>query len=314
VKWGGADGSSIGNRDNQIQSGAIAATPNVNIAKADNANSSVAAGGTFIWNITLTVSGGATTAAATVSDTLPTGFSVNSAFTFSGTDPGKLSCLPSTPIASPAAFTCTLASGAAVGTYVIAVHTTAPSASCGLFTNTATVAGGGGTNTINSAPDDIDVTSCVGGIVVHKEEAGFLANASNTWNFSLSGGTAKSDIAISDAGTNSWTGLAGGTYTVTELNSGAVAVCSTTVPGGAYVATHGTSSNPVTVGQVETGISVVAGQTTHVYFKNTGCPGTIAIAKSSSPETTVAAGGSATCDTTSCRREHAAATDTRLPS
>ncbi|MGE3421768.1 MAG: hypothetical protein AB7N24_06900 [Dehalococcoidia bacterium] len=208
------------------------------------------------------------------------------------------SCAPGTG-AGP--WTCTIPakSGNTNGQLTLTVRTTLdPYNICDgtSGSNTVNVTGGAtGTSTasfsIPAVPDD---SSCLGTIVVHKEEGGFLANASNTWNFGLSGGTPKSNISISDAGTNSFTGLAGGSYTVTELNSGSIGECSSTVAAGAYVTQHSTSPDPTTVGQAQANINVVAGQTTDVYFKNTGCPGTIAIAKSSTPETSVAAGGQAT--------------------
>ncbi len=145
--------------------------------------------------------------------------------------------------------------------------------------------------TIVAQPSD---PSCLGTIVVHKEEAGAKTYTDDTWQFGLSAGpTTASNIQISDSGQSSFTGLAAGNYTVTELNSGAVATCTGAAPG-AFIATHGTTTNPSTPGQAQTSIAVVAGQTTHVYFKNDGCGGTVSIAKSSSPETSVAAGGSAT--------------------
>jgi len=152
-----------------------------------------------------------------------------------------------------------------------------------------------GTNPVSiNVPGTPDIPECVGTIIVHKEEAGTKTLTSDTWNFGLSGGpTTKTGVSIPNAGEQSWTGLQPGTYTVTELNTGAVSTCDG-ASAGAFVATHGTSTNPTTPGQAQTGIQVVAGQATHVYFKNDGCAGTVSLAKSSSPQDTVAAGGSAT--------------------
>ncbi|MEO8541641.1 MAG: hypothetical protein ABI577_18015, partial [bacterium] len=161
--------------------------------------------------------------------------------------------------------------------------------------NTVTVTGGAtgtgnATYTIPANPND---PSCLGKITVHKEEAGSKVTTSDTWHFALSGGTSASPITISNAGTNDFTSLAPGTYTVTETDAGAVANCSAAVAG-SYIATHGTSSNPGTAGQAQGSLVVTAGATTHVYFKNDGCSGTVGISKSSSPQDNVAAGGSAT--------------------
>ncbi|MBK6560696.1 choice-of-anchor K domain-containing protein [Candidatus Amarobacter glycogenicus] len=143
----------------------------------------------------------------------------------------------------------------------------------------------------NDCSDTVTVTAS-GTIVVHKEEAGSLVNSSQEWDFALSGGTSKSPIQITDAGQQSFTGIAPGTYTVTETDTGSVATCGAVV--GSYVTTHGTETNPTVVGQAHTGISVAAGETKHVYFKNTACPGTLGIAKTSTPQDSVAAGGTAT--------------------
>ena len=62
--------------------------------------------------------------------------------------------------------------------------------------NTVTVEDGAtGTSTASfTIPAQPDDPSCLGTIVVHKEEGGYLANAKLTlWNFALSGGTAKTD-------------------------------------------------------------------------------------------------------------------------
>lgn len=163
-------------------------------------------------------------------------------------------------------------------------------------TESYTNAGGSATVPAGSSNYTVCVknTYSPGTIVVHKEEAGAKTYTDDTWQFGLSAGpTTASNIQISDSGQSSFTGLAAGSYTVTELNSGAVATCVGAAPG-AFIATHGTTTNPSTPGQAQTSIGVVAGQTTHVYFKNDGCGGTVSIAKSSSPETSVAAGGSAT--------------------
>jgi|GEM_PF-2152523 len=132
---------------------------------------------------------------------------------------------------------------------------------------------------------------CLGAIKVYKEEAGYLADSGqdNTWNFSLSGPTAKDPLAIQNSGNVTWTALAPGTYSVTETNGSAQSVCS----GSGFLTTNGLATDPTDPGTVRGSLNVVAGQTLEVYFKNAGCPGTISIAKSSDADL-IDAGGQAT--------------------
>lgn len=137
-----------------------APTPNVNIAKGNStANNTVASGGTFNWVVTATVTNGPTTAAASIVDTLPAGFSTTGLPTFGGTGtPGLLSC---DPIVGQV-LTCALATGAADGTYSITIPIQAPvpasNTACTGHTNSATVAGGGGTTSGSPATNQVTVT------------------------------------------------------------------------------------------------------------------------------------------------------------
>ena len=131
-------------------------------------------------------------------------------------------------------------------------------------------------------------------IVVHKEiGSGAFASPPATWNFSLSGTSTSTTTVPVAGGTSSFASLQPGTYTVTETN-GATTGCASSSPAGSFWTTHGTAPNPVAIGTAESGISVAAGETKHVYFRNTPCPGFLGIGKTSSPQDFVAAGGAAT--------------------
>src|SRR5262249_46877224 len=125
----------------------------VSIAKTNNTNGSVAAGGTFNWIITATVSGNTTTAVTTISDTFPAGMTVGAVTPGAG-----VTCTGGN------AFPCTLPAGTAVGSYTMTVAMTAPSgtpgSNCKSYQNTGTATGSNVTNSPQTSQDSVTVTGC----------------------------------------------------------------------------------------------------------------------------------------------------------
>ncbi|MBK9343221.1 MAG: hypothetical protein IPN07_09315 [Dehalococcoidia bacterium] len=142
----------------------------------------------------------------------------------------------------------------------------------------------------NDCSDTVTVTAS-GTIVVHKEEAGSLANQPGM-ELRLRAAPRSPNSPDHGCGPGFLHGPRHGHLhrhgAEPEVSPPAQAVA------GSFVTTHGTATNPTDVGQSHGSLSVVAGGTTHVHFKNTACPGTIAISKSSFPQDAVAAGGKAT--------------------
>ncbi len=135
-------------------------TGTVSVEKTNDApNSTIAAGGTFNWIITATVSGGPSAAATTITDTAPTGMTFGAITKSVGgtADPSKLMC--TTTSGSPVS--CTVAASAPVGTYTVTIATTAPAASninnCKLYTNEASFMIDG---TPGTSSDSVTVTGC----------------------------------------------------------------------------------------------------------------------------------------------------------
>jgi hypothetical protein len=271
--------------------------PTVN--KAAGVPSNLVAGKytTVDWAITLTNTA-ATAKTVTVTDT-------GSTF-LSATPSGA--CTPTT-VGGSGPWSCTIPAKAnnQNGLVTLNVRTTVPDYNvCTGTSGSNTVTVSGGATGQSTAPFTIagnpNAPSCLGTIVVHKEiGAGAFATPPATWNFSLSGtGTGTTTIPVA-GGQSSFTSLQPGTYTVTETN-GATTGCASTSPTGSFWTTHGTATDPSAIGTAESGITVAAGETKHVYFKNTPCAGFLAISKTSSPQDTVAAGGSATWTSRSTRR------------
>ncbi|MFN8618537.1 MAG: CARDB domain-containing protein [Dehalococcoidia bacterium] len=263
--------------------------PTVN--KAAGVPSNLVAGKytTVDWAITLT-----NTAAAAKTVTV-----TDTGSTFLSATPSG-ACTPTT-VGGGGPWSCTIPAKAnnQNGLVTLNVRTTVPDYNvCTGTSGSNTVAVSGGATGQSTAPFTIagnpNAPSCLGTIVVHKEiGAGAFATPPATWNFSLSGtGTGTTTIPVA-GGQSSFTSLQPGTYTVTETN-GATTGCASTSPTGSFWTTHGTATNPSAIGTAESGITVAAGETKHVYFKNTPCPGFLAISKTSSPQDTVVAGGSAT--------------------
>lgn len=177
--------------------------PLVTIAKDDNVDGTVAAGGAFNWVITVTVSNGPTQADATVSDdigAIPGGFVISGAITTTGgTGAGTLTC----PTPSGNDVECTLSSGAGNGTYIITIPVQAPAASDSVcnqtYTNTAQLR----TPDVTPATDDILVT-CTPIITFTKSDnTDHVTTPGGTFNWVLttkvSQGPTGADYTISDS-------------------------------------------------------------------------------------------------------------------
>ena len=149
------------------------ATPHVTITKSDDTGGTVAADGTFNWTITVHVADATTTASVTVTDTIPTGFSV----TYPLNPPG-FDCSAS----SGNSISCVLAAGKTIGDYTITIPVTAPHAvpsnNCTLYTNTANATG---TNVSDGSDSDSVTVTCPapGSITIVKDSG----NTDGTFNF-----------------------------------------------------------------------------------------------------------------------------------
>ena len=130
--WNGTNGIAEATPD---VSKCLSTPPSVNTVKTHTPAGNVAAGSTFHWLLTTTVTNGPTNQPTHITDNIPTGMTVNS-ITPSGTGAGTLGC-----DAGPA-IDCTLSTGAGNGVYTITVSVTAPAANdtnnCHAYTNTAT--------------------------------------------------------------------------------------------------------------------------------------------------------------------------------
>ncbi|MGB4861786.1 MAG: VWA domain-containing protein, partial [Tepidiformaceae bacterium] len=122
-------------------------------------------------------------------------------------------------------------------------------------------------------PADPQLPSCLGTIVVHKEEQGSLATTSgDNWTFDLSGAATDSK-SRQDSGTVTFSGLTPGSYSVTEQGATGSA-CSPTSPSGSFETHHGVGDNSgvaTTLGAIEGPLSVAANQTIDVWFTNKPC-------------------------------------------
>src|SRR5439155_90117 len=173
------------------------ATPAVSIAKTNSVGGSVAAGGTFNWIITATVSGNTTTAVTTISDTFPAGLTVGAVTPGAG-----VTCTGGN------AFPCTLPAGTAVGTYTMTVAMTAPGATpgsnCKSYQNSGTATGSNVANGSQSSQDSVAVTGCAGSAVsiVKTNSVGGSVAAGGTFNSiitaTVSGNTTTAITTISD--------------------------------------------------------------------------------------------------------------------
>ncbi len=138
VATGGAVSLGVGQHIACIITNEPIPQPALTIAKSDNTNGSVAAGGSFDWTITVTVTNGPTQSAFEITDPLPAGFT-QSGISAGGTGSPALDCSGSTPTVVD----CALANGAGSGTYTATIAATAPGSSrhvCGqAFVNTASV-------------------------------------------------------------------------------------------------------------------------------------------------------------------------------
>ena len=189
--------------------------PNVAIAKTNNdTDSTVTVETTFNWIIGITVTNGPTSAPATISDTIPSAFTVNSVTPNSG----QLNCSAS----SGNNISCTLASGTTNGTYTVTVSVTAPdgipASECTSYQNSASVTGGGGTVAGSPATNSVTVTGCPGpNLTLVKTDSPDPVVENNNITYSLTVG-------------NNGLNATSGTVTVTD----------TLPPGTTYVSASGT--------------------------------------------------------------------------
>ena len=119
IKWDLADGASIGNRDNQIMSGAVIATPALSISKSGPATATL--GVPFSYTLTVSNTGTGAQAGVSVSDTVPTGLTIN----------GTPSSTLGTCSVSSQVVTCNLGTVNAGTTVTITINVTATAAVCG---------------------------------------------------------------------------------------------------------------------------------------------------------------------------------------
>ncbi len=141
------------NANNDSASDSVTVTcPDVGISKTNNVNGSVAAGGSFNWVLTVSVTNGP--ASATVQDTVPAGFSIGSV-----TDnAASIDCGTASQTV-----TCTL-TDTPTGTYTVTIPVTAPgsdpSDNCKAYENDASITSGGGTNGNNDSASNSVTVLC----------------------------------------------------------------------------------------------------------------------------------------------------------
>lgn len=132
------DGSSIGNRDNQIMSNAITPVyPNLGITKTADA-ASVSAGSNIGFTITVSNTGDGTAKNATLNDPLPAGSGVNWEISPAYAGPGTCQINGNPPTETLVCSFGDLASGASASVHVQSATT---ADSCGVYPNTATADG-----------------------------------------------------------------------------------------------------------------------------------------------------------------------------
>ena len=109
-------------------------------------------GSTGTYTLTVSSANAATSGTITVVDTLPTGLSVaDGALTLGGTNSANWSCSSTSNVITCTSSTAIAASGSSVFTFSVNVASNAPLS----VTNTATVSGGGQTNTANDSSSDV---------------------------------------------------------------------------------------------------------------------------------------------------------------
>lgn len=136
-----------------------APTPDLTIAKSHSGDFTIGSTGTYSFSVN-NIGTGATTGTITVTDTLPTGLTVNGgvagAITEGGTNSADWTC--NSNALSPQTVTCTSSTAIAVVVQSVFNFTVNVGASTAVgtnsITNTATVSGGGQTNTANDSSSD----------------------------------------------------------------------------------------------------------------------------------------------------------------
>ena len=213
------------------------APPDLTLAKSHTGSFTVGSAGTY--SLTVTNSGGlASSGTITVSDTLPSGLTVNSgtagSVTVGGTNAANWSC--NSNAASPQVITCT--SSTAIASSVTSVFNFAVNVGLGTavgtnsVTNSASVSGGGESDSSNNSATD-PTTVISPNLTITKSHTGSFTVGS-TGNYSLTIG-------------NSGTASTNGTITVTDtlptgltVNGGAVG---SVTPGGTNAANWTCNSN-----------------------------------------------------------------------
>ncbi len=189
--------------------------PALAIDKSNDTSGSVAAGGSFDWEIKVTVSGGPTTEPASITDTIPSGFTI-----------GTISSVPSLDCSDSSGqdVVCYIPSGSEDGDYIVTVPVTAPDGDpgneCTGYDNIAYAFFESDPNGAIFESDSVEVTCDTGKIHIHK----FLYNPQNgnwqnegvgnpaaAWSFDIDG-TADYD----DKPHNSPIDVLFDTYSVTE--------------------------------------------------------------------------------------------------
>ena len=184
IKWDLADGASIGNRDNQIMSGAVLA-PALAIAKTADA-ATVTAGSPIGFTVTVSNTGAGSATNVVMTDTLPTNAGLS--WTVAGTT-GTPTCGIATGV-----LTCTKASLASASNFTVHVTSPTTAATCGTVSNSAGVIAGA-----NSAgPASASVTVNCPDVSISKSARAASVDA---------GSAAIFDIVVTAGGTGSSTGV-----------------------------------------------------------------------------------------------------------
>jgi uncharacterized repeat protein (TIGR01451 family) len=146
-----ADGVSIGSKDNNIQSAAILGQASLSITKTAD-SSTVNAGGTVGFTITVTNNGNAAATGVTVTDNLP---NTGSVWTDTISPSNAGTCTISGAISSQV-LNCTISVAASSATSIHVTSVAANPASCGSLSNTASFSGGGSSG--SAGPVTVTVT------------------------------------------------------------------------------------------------------------------------------------------------------------
>jgi len=226
-EWGSNDSAGGGdtyNSEGGFEEWKVRKTPNVIITKTADA-ASVNAGSNIGFTVTVTNGGVADATGVMINDPLPTGSGISWA-----ESPDKSECTVSN--ASPQVLSCgplTLAAGG--GSFSVHVQSSTTGASCGTYNNTATFtstnAGTGqatASTTVNCAAILIlkNSTKLVGGNAVRVSNAGAVFSITGPGSYSNSvtdSDTTGTEDEDSSTGEICISGLAPGSYTVTETTA-----------------------------------------------------------------------------------------------